>query len=184
MPFRFSPTDLPGMFLIEPVVFPDERGFFVETYKRSEFAAQGIAEDFVQANQSRSSRGTLRGLHFQNPPQSQAKLIRPLAGEIYDVAVDMRRESPTFAKWQGMYLSAENRRMLYVPAGFAHGFCVVSEMADISYMTSAEYAPALEAGIVWNDADLKIPWPVDHPHLSKRDRSWPRLREIDSQFHY
>ncbi len=146
MPFRFSATDLPGMLLIEPSVFIDERGFFVETYKRSEFAAHGITEDFAQANQSRSSRGTLRGLHFQNPPQSQAKLIRSLDGEIYDVAVDMRRESPTFGKWQGLYLSAENSRMLYVPAGFAHGFCVVSEMADISYMTSAEYAPALEGG--------------------------------------
>ena len=163
MPFRFSATDLPGMLLIEPSVFPDERGFFVETYKRSEFAAHGITEDFVQANQSRSSRGTLRGLHFQNPPQSQAKLIRSLDGEIYDVAVDMRRESPTFGKWQGLYLSAENSRMLYVPAGFAHGFCVVSEMADISYMTSAEYAPALEGGIIWDDADLKIPWPINHP---------------------
>ncbi|MGH7875763.1 MAG: dTDP-4-dehydrorhamnose 3,5-epimerase [Candidatus Binatia bacterium] len=184
MPFRFSATELPGMFVIEPVVFPDERGFFVETYKQSEFAAQGIAEHFVQGNQSRSSRGTLRGLHFQNPPQSQAKLIRSLDGEIYDVVVDIRRGSPSYGKWQGLYLSAENSRMLYVPAGFAHGFCVVSEMADISYMTSAEYAPALEGGIIWDDADLKIPWPINHPQLSKRDRGWPRLREINSQFHY
>ena len=184
MPFRFSATELPGMLLIEPVVFPDERGFFMETYKRSEFAAHGIGEHFVQANQSRSSRGTLRGLHFQNPPEAQAKLIRALDGEIYDVVVDIRDGSPTFGKWQGLHLSAENKRMLYVPVGFAHGFCVISEMADISYMTSAEYAPALEGGIAWNDPDLKIVWPVEDPQLSTRDRGWPRLREIDSGFHY
>ena len=184
MSFRFSVTALPGMLLIEPVVFPDERGFFMETYKRSEFTAHGIGEPFVQANQSRSSRGTLRGLHFQNPPEAQAKLVRALDGEIYDVVVDIRRGSPTFGKWQGLHLSADNKRMLYVPVGFAHGFCVISEMADISYMTSAEYAPALEGGIAWDDADLEIAWPVDDPQLSTRDRGWPRLCEIDSGFHY
>lgn len=184
MPFRFNATELPGMLLIEPLVFSDERGFFMETYKHSEFAVQGIGEHFVQANQSRSSRGTLRGLHFQKPPEAQAKLIRALDGEICDVVVDIRRGSPTFGKWQGVHLSAENKRMLYVPAGFAHGFCVISEMADIAYMTSAEYAPALEGGIAWDDPDLKIAWPVDNPQLSKRDRGWPRLREIASEFRY
>lgn len=182
MPFRFSATELPGVLVIDPVVFPDERGFFMETYKHSEFAAQGIAADFVQANQSRSSRGTLRGLHFQRSPKAQAKLVRALDGEIYDVIVDIRRGSPTFGRWQGLYLSAENKRLLYVPMGFAHGFCVTSEMADISYMTSAEYAPMLEGGIVWDDPDLKIDWPVDQPQLSQRDSGWPRLRDLGTEF--
>lgn len=182
MPFRFNATELPGLLLIEPLVFSDERGFFMESYKHSEFAAQGIGEHFVQANQSRSFRATLRGLHFQKPPQAQAKLITALDGEIYDVVVDIRHGSRTFGKWQGMHLSAKNGRMLYVPAGFAHGFCVISEMADISYMTSAEYAPALECGIAWDDPDLKIAWPVDDPQLSQRDRGWPCLREIANEF--
>jgi dTDP-4-dehydrorhamnose 3,5-epimerase len=184
MPFRFTATELPGLLLIEPVVFADERGFFMETYKHSEFAAQGIDEHFVQANQSHSSRGALRGLHFQNPPVAQAKLVRALAGEIYDVVVDIRRGSPTFGKWQGVHLSDENKHLLYVPAGFAHGFCVTSEMADISYMTSAEYAPASERGIIWDDPDLKIAWPIDRPQLSQRDRGWPRLRDMSGEFRY
>ncbi|HVO94247.1 MAG TPA: dTDP-4-dehydrorhamnose 3,5-epimerase [Terriglobales bacterium] len=184
MPFRFTATELPGLLLIEPVVFADERGFFMETYKHSEFAAQGIDEHFVQANQSHSSRGALRGLHFQNPPVAQAKLVRALAGEIYDVVVDIRRGSPTFGKWQGVHLSDENKHLLYVPAGFAHGFCVTSEMADISYMTSAEYAPASERGIIWDDPDLKIAWPIDRPQLSQRDRGWPRLCDMSGEFRY
>lgn len=184
MPFRFNATELPGLLLIEPLVFSDERGFFLETYKHSEFAAHGVGAYFVQANQSRSSRGTLRGLHFQKPPEAQAKLIRALDGEIYDVVVDIRGGSPTFGKWQGLHLSAENKRMLYAPAGFAHGFCVVSEVADIAYMTSAEYAPAHEGGIAWDDPDLKIVWPVEDPQLSTRDRGWPRLREIANEFRH
>ena len=185
MPFRFSATDLPGMLLIEPSVFPDERGFFVETYKRSEFAAHGITEDFVQANQSRSSRGTLRGLHFQNPPQSQAKLIRSLDGKIYDVAVDMRRESPTFGKWQGLYLSAENSRMLYVPAGFAHGFCVLSDEAGFLYKCTEVYSPADERGILWNDPALAIAWPVKTPLLSAKDQAYKCLADMQQELpHY
>lgn len=184
MPFQFSETSLSGVVLIEPKLFPDERGFFMETYKQSEFRAHGIGEAFVQGNQSRSSRGTLRGLHYQNSPKAQAKLVRALAGEIYDVAVDMRAGSPTYGQWHGAFLSGENRQMLYVPEGFAHGFCVTSEFADISYMTSAEYAPTLEGGILWNDPDLKIDWPVSNPKLSPRDRDWPRLKDADSGFRY
>jgi dTDP-4-dehydrorhamnose 3,5-epimerase len=170
--------------LIEPPVFPDGRGFFMETYKHSEFAAQGIEDLFIQCNQSRSSRGTLRGLHFQKAPQAQAKLVRALSGEIFDVVVDMRADSPTRGKWHGVYLSSENKAMLYVPAGFAHGFCVTSEVADISYMTSAEYAPSLEGGVLWNDPDLSIAWPVSHPRLSDRDRAWPCLKDADAGFRY
>lgn len=184
MPFHFIETTLPGVILIKPEFFADDRGFFMETYKQSEFAALGITENFVQANQSRSARGTLRGLHFQKAPKGHAKLVRVLAGEIYDVAVDIRAGSPTYGKWQGTFLSSENRHILYVPTGFAHGFCVTSEFADISYMTSAEYAPALEGGVLWNDPDLKIDWPVSNPPLSNRDRGWPRLKDVDSGFRY
>lgn len=184
MPFRFSPTKIPGVLLIEPMVFPDARGFFMETYKRSEFVAQGIREDFHQANHSRSTRGILRGLHYQRAPQAQAKLVRALAGEIYDVAVDIRLGSPTYGEWHGAHLSAENKRLLYIPVGFAHGFCVTSEVAEIAYMTSEEYAPELEGGIAWNDPELKIEWPVAEPQLSSRDRAWPRLSQIESCFRY
>jgi dTDP-4-dehydrorhamnose 3,5-epimerase len=184
MPFEFIEADLPGVFLIEPKVFPDERGFFMETYKRSEFAAHGISADFSQCNQSRSSHGTLRGLHYQNPPKAQAKLVRVLKGEIYDVAVDLRVGSPSYGKWHGVYLSSENQRMLFVPVGLAHGFCVTSDVADIAYMTSAEYAPDFEGGIVWSDPGLKIDWPLDNPQLSIRDRGWPRFQDTESKFRY
>ena len=179
MPFRFTPAVIPDVVVIEPRVFPDERGFFMETYKRSEFAAHGIDETFVQCNQSKSTRATLRGLHYQRNPKAQGKLIRALSGEIYDVAVDLRRGSPTYSKWHGIVLSAENKQMLYVPGGFAHGFCVTSDEAEISYMTTAEYAPELEAGVIWNDPELRIEWPLKDPQLSSRDQAWPTFREAD-----
>ena len=184
MAFQFHETDLPGLLLIEPTVFPDDRGFFMETYKRSEFAAHGIEDVFIQCNQSRSSHGTLRGLHFQKTPRAQAKLVRAMSGEIFDVVVDLRDGSPTRGKWHGVYLTSDNKSMLYVPAGFAHGFCVTSDVADISYMTSAEYAPDLEGGVCWDDPDLKIDWPISRPHLSIRDQSWPCWKNIDCRFHY
>jgi dTDP-4-dehydrorhamnose 3,5-epimerase len=182
--FRFTPTAISEVVVIEPRVLPDERGFFMETYKRSEFAAQGIAEIFVQCNHSKSSHGILRGLHYQNRPKAQGKLVRALHGEIYDVAVDIRQGSPSFRKWVASSLSAESKKMLYVPAGFAHGFCVMSEDAEIQYMTTEEYAPELEAGIIWNDPDLKIEWPVKNPQLSSRDQRWPRLYLADNNFRF
>ncbi|HYJ17115.1 MAG TPA: dTDP-4-dehydrorhamnose 3,5-epimerase [Candidatus Limnocylindria bacterium] len=182
MPFTFTPTNIADVIVIEPRVFPDERGFFMETYKYSEFAAHGIHETFVQGNQSHSERGILRGLHFQKQPKAQGKLVRAIAGTIFDVAVDLRRGAPSYGAWVGMELSAENKNMLYAPAGFAHGFCVVSAAADILYMTTAEYAPELESGIAWDDADLDIAWPVRAPQLSPRDRQWPRLRDADTGF--
>lgn len=184
MPFTFSPTEIAGVIVIELRVFPDERGFFMETFKHSEFAAHGIGESFVQSNQSRSSRGTLRGLHFQKSPKAQGKLVRALSGAIFDVAVDLRRGAPSFGRWVGVELSAENHKMLYVPAGFAHGFCVMSELADILYMTTDEFAPALESGIAWDDPDLNIAWPEREPKLSAKDRRWPRLRDADAGFDY
>lgn len=184
MPFAFTPTKIADVIVIEPRVFPDARGFFMETYKHSEFAEHGISAHFTQSNQSRSERGILRGLHFQKPPKAQGKLVRALSGAIFDVAVDLRRGAPSYGQWVGVELSAENKKMLYVPPGFAHGFSVVSDLADILYLTTDEYAPALESGIAWNDPDLNIAWPVSSPQLSERDRKWPRLRDADSGFVY
>ena len=184
MPFRFVGTEIPEVKIIEPQVFADERGFFMETYKRSEFAALGIGEIFVQVNRSKSPKGILRGLHYQKQPKAQGKLVQALAGEIFDVAADIRRGAPTFGRTVVIKLSSENKRMLYVPAGFAHGFCVVSDEAEVSYMTTVEYAPECEAGICWNDPDLAIDWPVTTPQLSNRDLAWPRLKDADNNFCY
>jgi dTDP-4-dehydrorhamnose 3,5-epimerase len=156
----------------------------METYKRSDLAVQGITDTFVQANQSRSSKDTLRGLHYQKEPKSQGKLVRTLSGEVFDVVVDIRKGSPTYGEWLGVSLSSKNNRMLYVPRGFAHGFCVLSDEADILYLVTEEYAPDCEAGIIWNDRDLGIDWPIAEPKLSKRDKNWPSLRGADSNFQY
>src|SRR5919108_2290379 len=184
MPFRFTPTKFAEVMIVEPRVFPDERGCFMETYKRSEFTATGITDVFVQGNWSRSSKGTLRGLHYQKEPKGQGKLVGVMAGEIFDVVVDIRKGSPTHGKWLGATLSAKNRKMLYVPRGFAHGFCVLSEQADVVYMATEEYAPDCEAGICWNDPDLGIDWPIVAPNLSTRDQNLPRLRDADNNFTY
>jgi dTDP-4-dehydrorhamnose 3,5-epimerase len=177
MPFRFIPTELPGVVVIEPEVFPDGRGFFMETYKKSDFLAAGLLMDFVQENQSKSVKGTLRGLHLQRPPRAQGKLVRVLDGEIFDVAADIRPDSPTFGRWVSVSLSAENRRSVYIPAGYAHGFCVVSSDAQVVYKTTEEYAPELEWGVRWDDPLLEIPWPVSTPRLSERDSMWPTLAD-------
>jgi dTDP-4-dehydrorhamnose 3,5-epimerase len=184
MPFTFTRSSIPEVLIIDPHVFTDDRGFFMETYKRSEFATVGIPGVFSQCNHSTSSRGILRGLHFQNPPKAQGKLIRAIGGEIYDVAVDIRRGSPSFGRWTAVTLSAKSKRMLYVPAGFAHGFCVISDDAEVEYMTTEEYAPDLEAGIIWSDADLAIEWPIAEPILSARDRAWPRFNRVESKFRF
>ncbi len=184
MPFSFTPAEIPDVLLIQSRFYPDDRGFFMESYKRSDFSRAGIPEPFVQVNHSRSPRSVLRGLHYQKHPKAQAKLVRVLAGEIYDVAVDIRRGAPTYGKWLGVSLTAQSGKMIYLPEGFAHGFCVLSEEADVSYMTTEEYAPNYEAGIAWDDPDLAIAWPVENPQLSDRDRRWPRLREADNNFAY
>lgn len=173
MPSTFVPTELPGVIIVEPKVYADDRGFLMETYKQSEFHAAGIDAPLVQENHSRSSQGTLRGLHYQRDPKAQGKLVRVVLGEIFDVAVDIREGSPTFGRWIAVTLSAENRRSLYVPPGFAHGFCVLSPDADVIYKTTEEYAPAHEHGIPWNDPALGIRWPIAEPTLSPRDQRWP-----------
>ena len=184
IPFEFSHAEIPDIVLIQARPVEDSRGFFMETYKRSDFAAHGIAEIFVQSNHSRSAGGILRGLHYQKHPKAQGKLVRTVFGSVFDVAVDMRRGSPTYGKWVGIALSADHRTMLYVPPGFAHGFCVISEVAEVLYMTTEEYAPGCEAGVLWNDPELAIDWPIAHPKLSERDRNWPRLRDADNNFTY
>ena len=159
-------------------MFGDTRGFFMETFKQSDFAPF-VDGAFVQENHSKSERGTLRGLHFQLGRHGQGKLVRVIAGEIFDVAVDIRRASPTRGKWVTAVLSAENRQMLYVPPWCAHGFCVLSDTAEVVYKTTTEYAPAHEAGVMWNDPALAISWPISSPLVSERDQKWPPF-ELDA----
>ena len=184
MPFSFKKLEIPGVVLIEPKVFEDERGFFMETYKMPDFIAAGIKGNFVQENHSRSGKGVLRGLHYQNPPFAQGKLVRAVRGEIFDVAVDIRKSSPTWGKWVGAILSEENKNILYVPAGLAHGFCVLSKIAEVIYKTTNVYSAESEAGIIWNDEDLDIEWPVKKPTLSEKDQKWPSLKDADIRFFY
>lgn len=167
---RFLATDLPGVILVEPDVFRDARGFFLETYQAEKYRAGGIAEAFVQDNHSRSGEGTLRGLHAQLE-RPQGKLVRAIEGEIFDVAVDIRRGSPTFGRWVGYTLSADDFRQLYVPPGFAHGFCVLSPLAQVEYKCTDLYNPRDEISLAWNDPEIGIAWPVAQPLLSTRDQA-------------
>lgn len=175
---QFHQTELPGVILVEPKVFADERGFFMETYHQPRFAAAGIDLPFVQDNHSRSRRGVLRGLHYQLG-HPQGKLVRAVQGEIFDVAVDARRSSPTFGKWVGVLLSDANRRQLWVPPGFAHGFCVVSETAEVLYKTTDVYHPEDERTVIWNDPDIGVAWPVTDPIVSGKDQLGKRLSEAE-----
>ncbi len=175
-----TPARLAGVLVIEPTVHADERGFFVETYRRSELVAAGVEANFVQENHSRSGRGTIRGLHFSAQP-GQAKLVRAARGRIWDVAVDLRRTSPTFGEHVALELDDVTHRQVYIPAGFAHGFCVVSDVADVCYRVDAYYDATLERGLAWDDPALGIAWPVDQPILSDRDRSNPRLDELPAE---
>ena len=174
---RFVPTALAGVIVVEPDVCRDDRGFFTETYHAEKYRAAGIEGPFVQDNQSRSIRGTVRGLHLQLN-RLQGKLIRVVAGEIFDVAVDVRRGSPSFGRWVSVVLSADNFRQCYVPPGFAHGFSVASEVADVEYKCTELYDAESEIGIAWNDPALAIPWPVESPILSERDRHHPPLASV------
>lgn len=172
----FVRTELEGVIVVEPKVFRDPRGFFLETYQEERYRAGGIDVRFVQDNHSRSTRGTLRGLHAQWE-HPQGKLLRVIEGEIYDVAVDIRRGSPTFLKWVGVTLSAENFRQIYVPVGFAHGFCVTSDVAQVEYKCSDSYDPEHEIRILWDDPAIGIDWPIEEPLLSAKDRDGMRAQE-------
>jgi dTDP-4-dehydrorhamnose 3,5-epimerase len=170
-------TKLPGVLLLEPDVFSDERGFFLETWNSVRYEKAGIKDSFVQDNVSFSKKGVLRGLHFQYP-QSQGKLVHVLSGEVVDVAVDIRKDSATFGQWVSEVISDVNHRQMYVPPGFAHGYCVTSETAVFSYKCTDFYNPGSEGGIIWNDPDININWPIKEPVLSLKDASFPKLRDI------
>lgn len=174
---RVLQTGLAGLLIIEPEVYGDQRGFFKEFWKQSSFRQAGIPEHFVQSNISRSSAGVVRGLHYQYP-RPQGKLVTVLEGRVFDVAVDIRIDSPTYRQWAGIELSAENHRQFYLPEGFAHGFCVLGESALMNYLCTQEFDPEADAAVAWNDADLGIEWPVQAARLSARDAVAPRLRDI------
>lgn len=174
---RFRPLELAGVVLVEPDVFRDERGFFLETYHQEKYRDGGLPETFVQDNHSFSAHGVLRGLHAQLR-RPQGKLVRAILGEIFDVAVDIRPESPTFGRWVGATLSGENLHQLYIPPGYAHGFCVLSETAHVQYKCTELYDRNDEIGIVWNDPEIGIEWPLKDPLLNPKDREAPRLAEI------
>lgn len=182
MPFQFQHLAIPDVILVETRSHPDDRGFFMETYKLSEFAEHGIHGPFAQDNWSHSRRGTLRGLHYQKEPKAQGKLVMVTSGEVLDVAVDIRRGSPTYGGWVSLVLTAGDGRALYVPPGFAHGFCVLSETADVIYKVTEEYAPALDRGILWSDPEIGILWPIPSPLLSPKDATLPLLRDADHGF--
>ena len=179
MPFEFESQSIEDVILIRPKVFGDNRGFFMESYKKSDFVAAGIKDDFSQDNHSKSTKGVLRGLHYQAAPYGQAKIIRCVKGRIYDVAVDIRPTSKTFGKYVKVELSEENKQMLYIPVGFAHGFVVLSDEAELLYKASGEYNPQADRGVLWSDSDINIDWNLDsEPLLSEKDKVQPKLKDI------
>lgn len=182
MPFDFKKTTIQDLCVITPHLFPDDRGFFMETYKESDFIEAGISERFVQDNHSRSSKSTLRGLHFQRPPFAQAKLVRCTRGRLWDVAVDLRPSSPTYKQWHGVELSEENRVMFFIPAGFAHGFVALEDGAELQYKCSAEYNAQSDGGVRWDDPDLAIDWPIKDVLVSPKDAALPYLKDIQNPF--
>lgn len=184
MPFTFKQLSIPDVVLIEAKAFPDERGFFMESFKDSVFKQNGINTKFIQDNYSHSIKGVLRGLHYQKNPKAQAKLVMAIRGEIFDVAVDLRKGSPSYGKWVGEILSEKNHTLLYVPEGFAHGFCVLSSEADVFYKVNSEYSPEHERGILWNDSSLAVKWPVENPIMIQKDLQLPILQNADNNFEY
>ena len=180
MTLKCTEKSLPGVFLIEPMVFEDDRGFFLETYHEKKYPEAGIDKPFVQDNHSHSCRGTIRGLHYQlkNP---QGKLVYVIRGEVFDVAVDIRRGSSTFGQWTGTILSEKNKHQLFIPEGFAHGLCVISETADVLYKCTDLYAPGDEYGILWSDPVIGVDWPVENPVLSEKDAESPRLMDVPEE---
>jgi len=184
MPFVFKRLEIPDVILIEPKIFEDARGFFMETYKYSEFRENGIEYEFVQDNHSKSKKGVLRGLHYQLKPMEQGKLVRCIRGRICDVAVDIRKGSPWYKKWVAVELSEENKLMLWVPPGFAHGFVSLEDNTEVVYKVTKEYASELDRGIIWNDPDIGIEWPIENPILSEKDSKLPRLKDAENNFIY
>jgi dTDP-4-dehydrorhamnose 3,5-epimerase len=184
--FKFIETKINGIYIIEPKVFGDNRGYFMETYNKSDFFEAGLTMEFVQDNESKSKKGVLRGLHFQTK-HTQGKLVRVTQGKVFDVAVDLRRCSPTFGKWEGVILTAENKKQFYVPEGFAHGFLVMSDVAVFNYKCTDYYAPQHDSGLLWNDEEVAIQWPLDGIEnilLSDKDKIQKKLKDIEIPFKY
>ncbi len=182
MPFEFENTEIKDVILVKPKVFGDERGFFLEVYKQKDFYAAGIKENFIQDNHSKSQFGVLRGLHYQKEPNVQAKLVRCTKGKILDVAVDIRKNSPTFLKWVKRELSEENKFELFIPKGFAHGFVALSDVVEVMYKVSGDYSPKDEGGILWSDPDINIDWGIDFkPLLSEKDKISKTIKEIKDE---
>ena len=182
MPFEFLELEVNDVILVKPKVFGDSRGFFMESYKKSEFEKNGIADDFIQDNHSKSSKHVLRGLHYQAEPYSQSKLVRCIRGKIFDVAVDLRKNSKTFLKYVKVELSEENKNMFYIPKGFAHGFVALSDEVELHYKTGgSEYAPEFDRGVLWSDKDINIDWGIEgfEPILSEKDKNQPKLKDIN-----
>lgn len=182
MPFEFEKQKIEGVILVKPKVFGDNRGFFMETYKKSDFFANGITEDFVQDNHSKSTKGVLRGLHYQAKPYGQAKLVRCSKGRIYDVAVDIRKNSNTYGQYVKVELSEENKHMLFIPNGFAHGFVALTDEVELLYKTGGEYALSADRGILWSDEDINIDWEIDfEPILSEKDKVQQKFKDINKE---
>jgi dTDP-4-dehydrorhamnose 3,5-epimerase len=179
MPFLFKLLSIPGVILVEPKVFPDDRGYFLETFKSSDFLANNIPNKFVQDNLSFSRKNVIRGMHFQNKPKEQGKLVSVIKGRVLDVAVDIRRESPTFMKWIAVELNDSQHAMLYIPEGLAHGFLSLTEGVHLLYKCTKEYDPKLDSGFRWDDPDIGIKWPVNNPVISEKDRQLPYLKQLD-----
>jgi dTDP-4-dehydrorhamnose 3,5-epimerase len=181
--FKFTETSIEGVYIIEPTIFGDDRGYFMETYHQGEFKEAGLDLNFVQDNQSKSTKGVIRGLHFQYT-KPQGKLVRVIKGEVFDVAVDLRRNSSTYGKWEGVILSEENKKQFYVPEGFAHGFVVLSDIAEFTYKCTDFYDSEDEGGILWNDPNIGIVWPVDVDDavLSEKDKNWKTLKETTIKY--
>jgi dTDP-4-dehydrorhamnose 3,5-epimerase len=182
MKFDFEPLAIPEVILVRPTRYADERGFFQESYREGVFAAAGIGPRFVQDNLARSTRGVLRGLHYQVPPAAQGKLVGVMSGSIFDVAVDLRADAPSFGRWVGTTLDADSGELLWIPPGFAHGYVVLSDVADVHYKVTAEYRPELDRGLAWNDPTLGIAWPVSDPVVSGKDMEQPTLSACDNPF--
>ncbi len=182
MPFSFKRLSIPEVILVEPKVFPDERGFFLESFKESTFQENGITTKFVQDNYSHSIKGVLRGLHYQKNPKAQAMLVTAIKGKIFVVAVDIRKDSPTYGKWVGENLSEQNHKSLYVPEGFAHGFLCLSDEADVVYKVNEEYSADNDRGILWNDPAVGVKWPIENPIISEKDKQQPLLEKADNNF--
>lgn len=182
MPFEFEKQKIEGVILVKPKVFGDNRGFFMETYKKSDFFVNGITEDFVQDNHSKSTKGVLRGLHYQAKPYGQAKLVRCSKGRIYDVAVDIRKNSNTYGQYLKIELSEENKHMLFIPNGFAHGFVALTDEVELLYKTGGEYVPSADRGILWSDEDINIDWEIDfEPILSEKDKVQQKFKDINKE---